>query len=122
MEGFSRLTPSGADLVDCIVPKGHQFMIWAEDISDYYPSCSATPARALTNATDAVRLISFFHGMRAVAALRARCEAAGIDMPAKVVPCLQGLPMGDLNAPDWGAEAHFRLLTRAGLSPLPALA
>ena len=107
MEGFSRLTPSGADLVDFIIPKGHHFMIWAEDTSDYYPSCAASPARATTNATDAVRPLSFFQGMRAVAAFRARCEASGVPVPAKVVPCLQGLPMGDLNAPDWGRRPVF---------------
>ena len=35
-------------------------------------------------------------------------------LPARVRPCHQGLPTGDVNAAEWCAEAHTRLLRRYG--------
>ena len=82
--------------------------------SDYYPSAVATEARASTNVVAHARPPACFRGTRAFDDIASRCARSGVPLPAKVVACLRGLPMGDLNAPDWGAEAHTRLLTRAG--------
>ena len=39
-------------------------------------------------------------------------------MPSRVRPCFLGLPMGDLNAADFCAEAHTRVLREGGSFPL----
>ena len=118
LEGMSRLTPSGPDLCDFEVPDDCCVFLWAEDISDYYPAFTCSKARARTNAVAWERPPGIFAGTRAHERLLKDCRKRGVPVPNKVVPCLQGLPMGDLNAPDWGTEAHYNLLSAGGDFPI----
>ena len=50
--------------------------------------------------------------------MRRNCTRRGIEMPTRVrpemFPCFMGLVMGDINAADFCAEAHARVLRKAG--------
>ena len=114
LNGYAKFTVSGHDLVDLEVPEGSSVRIWSEDISDFFPAFVASPARGRTNALSTTAPLSAFEGTRAHSDFVNRCRRLNRPLPKRVRPCNQGLVMGDLNAADFAAEAHMKLLRQSG--------
>ena len=91
--------------------------IFADDLSDAFPAFRATRARGMSNALAWTAPSALFRGTRAYADLERNCLRRAVPMPARVRPCYLGLPMGDLNAADFCAEAHTRVLRSVGFFP-----
>ena len=114
LTGYAKYTVSGHDLIDLEVPPNCEPRIWSQDISDYFPAFAASPARGRSNALSSTAPLAAFEGTRAHANLLRACRRSGRAVPTRVRPCNQGLVMGDLNAADFAAEAHTKLLRQAG--------
>lgn len=87
LPGYARFSIGGHNLTELIVEHGSEIKIFTDDLSDAFPAFRASRAHGVSNALSRVR------------------------------PCFLGLPMGDLNAADFCAEAHTRVLRRAGSFP-----
>ena len=114
LPGYARYTIGGHDLLELHVPAGHQMRFFTDDLADCYPAMRASADRARTNSLAFTASLQSFAGTRAHRQFLRRCSREGVTPPRRVRPCHQGLPMGDLNAADWCAEAHTRLLRRRG--------
>ena len=114
LPGYARYTIGGHDLLELHVPAGHQVKVWTDDLVDCYPSFRASVDRGRTNSFSFTASLDAFAGTRAHRQFVTRCTREKISLPRRVRPCHQGLPMGDLNAADWAAEAHSRLLRQHG--------
>ena len=104
-------------MFNCMGPPGpgaDQLRVTSDDLEDYCPSFDATPARARTNALRREFGADCFASSRA---RRKRPELKG----QTVVPCMQGLVPGDLNAANWAQGAHKNLLASRGAyaAPIP---
>ena len=117
LPGYARFTVGGHELAELVMEPGDEIHIFAEDLSDCFPSFRAPRARGVSNALAWTAPVAAFKGTRALHDLERNCLRRGIPVPARVRPCYLGLPMGDLNAADFAAEAHTRVLRRAGSFP-----
>ena len=93
-------------------------MLYADDLADAFPSFRASRERASTNALSWTAPTAAFEGSAALRDLRRHCAARGRDVPSRVRPCHKGLMMGDVNAADFCAEAHTKVLRRHGSLPV----
>ena len=117
LPGYARFTVGGHDLIELVMQPGDALRIFAEDLADCFPSFRASRARGVSNALAWTAPVAAFHGTRAYRDLERNCLRRSIPMPSRVRPCYLGLPMGDLNAADFAAEAHTRVIRKAGSYP-----
>lgn len=91
--------------------------LFTDDLSDAFPTFRASRARGVSNALAWTAPLAAFRGMRAYRELERNCLRKAGPLPSRVRPCFLGLPMGDLNATDFCAEAHTRVLRSVGSFP-----
>ena len=120
LAGYAKFTPAGSDFVDIEAPANSDCLIYADDLADAFPSFRASRERGSSNSLSWTAPIAAFEGTRALADLRRHCAARGRELPARVRPCHKGLMMGDVNAADFCAEAHTKVLRRRGSLPVDA--
>ena len=120
LPGYARFCIGGHDLTELIVPRGHRVTLCSDDLNDAFPSFRGTVPRALTNGVAWTAPLEAFAGTRAHKALLFDCRRGARAPPHHVRPCHLGLPMGDINAAEWCAEAHTRVLRASGSFQLDA--
>ena len=117
LPGYARYTVGGHEFTEVVMGPRSVRRIFAEDLADCFPSFKASRARGVTNALAWTAPASAFAGTLALRELELNCLRRGIPVPTRVRPCYLGLPMGDLNAADFAAEAHTRVLREGGSYP-----
>lgn len=117
LPGYARFCIGGHDFTELLLGPGTEVKLFADDLSDAFPAFRASRARGVSNALAWTAPVAAFAGTRAYHDLQRNCLRRGLDMPSRVRPCYLGLPMGDLNAADFCAEAHTRVLRSAGSFP-----
>ena len=117
LPGYSRYTIGGHDLTDLHVPIGSTVRFFTDDLADCYPAMLASHARARSNALAFTAPVAAFEGAKALSRFKVHCRRHDLPVPRRLRPCHLGLPMGDLNAVEWCAEAHTRLLHSVGSLP-----
>ena len=112
------LLAHAASLTDVQLGPDEVARVTAHDISNYYHVCKVSLARALTNQLGPPVKLADFVGGRAFAALADRCGLPRVGRAAlrgiRVRACQGAMPMGDINAVDFGQVAHMRALREAG--------
>ena len=114
LPGYARFGIGGHELADIEVPPGASLRLFSDDLSDAVPAFRASRARGASNALAWTAPAEVFEGSRALQDMRRNCIRRGIEMPSRVRPFFLGLPMGDINAAAFCAEAHTRVLRKAG--------
>ncbi len=108
----------GSSLVDFHLRSGEVGRVTAHDLSNYYHVCRVPFERAVTNQLGPpVRLSDFVEG----AAYGRLVDRLGLDRVSRALQrgesvraCQGSLPMGDINAVDFGQVAHMRALRSVG--------
>ena len=118
LAGYAKFTPAGSDFVDIEAPADAECLLYADDLADAFPSFRASRERGSTNALAWTAPTAAFEGTLALKELRRHCVARGRELPSRVRPCHKGLMMGDVNAADFCAEAHTKVLRRYGSLPV----
>ena len=117
LPGYSKFTIAGSDLVDLHVPVGMKLRFCTDDLADCYPAMLVSAARGRSNALAFTAPLCAFDGTTALRRFRKKCATEGVPLPRRLRPLHRGLPMGDLNAVEWCAESHARLLRSMGSLP-----
>ena len=81
IEGASRLMPSGHDIAEFEVPRGHHMLVHSDDLVDMFPSFDAPFERAITNGVAVAAVAQDYKGTAAH-------RKAKLAEMQKVVPCL----------------------------------
>ena len=103
--------PTGYDFCDCEVGPSQRAFLFADDISDMYPSFIAPSIRAITNGIAIELTPEECVGVHALRRFKGR------DIPTEFGPCCKGLVMGDLNAVDMATGSHLAVLQSAQALP-----
>ena len=127
MRGAAAHLPGGYELVEVELDPGERAYMCLDDIADMYPTFSAPPARAVTNAMAVELTQDECSGMQALSRwktsrgrkryISATLGGAPGSERTKLLPCAASLVMGDLNAVDFATGAHVAVLERAGAIP-----
>ena len=131
LKGAGSSMPGGYELCELEVPTGQFAHLFVDDLADMYPTFSAPPARAVTNAMalelDASDCIGYKAYKRFQSEMKRKADNAGAalglpavdapSLPTKLVPCCASLVMGDLNAVDYACAAHENILESGGALP-----
>ena len=110
LRSASQRLVGGAALTDYELAPGAEPVIYAADLSDFYPAFDSSVYKARTNVLARVLPSEALAHLRA---FRRRKGALG----DRAVICVQGLLMGDTNAIDYAHGAHEALLQQAGSLP-----
>ena len=107
------LLPHGCQFCEAQLDEGAILTFEIDDIGDYYHVFEVSQARAMSNAIGPLISEADLEGTRALAAARARLGETS-HRPRRWQPCLAALPMGDLNAVDYGQLAHMNVIRAHG--------
>ena len=131
LKGAGSSMPGGYELCELEVPAGQFAHLFVDDLADMYPTFSAPPERAITNAMalelDASDCVGYKAYKRFHSEMKRKVDNAGAalglpaadapSLPSKLVPCCASLVMGDLNAVDYACAAHENILESGGALP-----
>ena len=107
------LLPHGCQFCEAQLDEGAILTFEIDDIGDYYLVFEVSQARAISNAIGPLISEADLEGTRALAAARARLGETS-HRHRRWQPCLAALPMGDLNAVDYGQLAHMSVIRAHG--------
>ena len=97
-------------LLGLFLPPGKVWALYADDLVDYYYCFIVSRARAARNALRGRWPRWAFKGFR--------CHDPDADQDELVNPCIDTMPMGDTNAPEFGQAAHIGIgMATGALAP-----
>ena len=109
LRSASQRLVGGCALVDYELDANSVPLVWAEDVSDFYPAFDTSEAKAMTNLLG--RWVPA-HMLSDTAAFKRRRRH--LAEHSKLAICVKSLLMGDLNAIDVAQGAHESLLQAVG--------